>query len=197
MTPLAVLLDAVTKVLARLPDPARSEIAARLHHDPEIPTTPASPPVVARHLAAALDAATAEPALVAATRAAAPALAWVTYDAYPPDRIGAAFRTGHAFAPLIGADRAPFPARDFDAGLFLMAPGLDYPDRRHPAPELYLPLTGPHLWRFDGADAFAPLPAGAPVWNPPHRIHATRCGAEPFLALYVWTRDVDAPAELS
>jgi len=130
------------------------------------------------------------------TPAAFGRLRWMTYDAYPPDRIGPAFCGGHAFAPLIGAEGAPFPARDFDAGLFLMAPGLTYPDHRHPAPELYLPLTGPHLWRFDGAGDFAPLPAGVPVWNPPRRIHATRTGAVPFLALYVWTDEVDAPAEL-
>lgn len=193
---LAPLRDAVRDTLARVPDPAGGAIAARWHHGAEGPVTPASHPVADRWLGPALDAATVEPALVAAIRAAAGALRWVTYDSYPPDRIGPAFRNGHAYALLISPQGAPFPADDFDAGLFLMAPDLHYPDHRHAAPELYLALTGPHGWRFDAAGVFADLPAGAPVWNPAQRIHATRTGAVPFLALYVWTRDVAAAAEL-
>jgi hypothetical protein len=37
-------------------------------------------------------------------------------------------------------------------------------------------------------------PAHAPVWNPPQQPHLTKVGPVPFLALFVWTRDVDIPA---
>ena len=37
-------------------------------------------------------------------------------------------------------------------------------------------------------------PTPLPVWNPPHRPHATLSGDTPFLAVFAWTREVDAPA---
>lgn len=193
---LSDLLATVRQVLATLPAPAGPAIAARFHHGPKAPVTPRWPAVMARHFPAAIAASADAQGLTPALAAAAQQLRWVTYDAYPPDEIGAEFRTGHAFASLIGAEDAPFPAQDFDLGFLLIAPGVRYRDHRHPAPELYLPLTGPHRWRFDGRGAFAPLPALAPVWNPPGRIHATEVGAVPFLALFVWTEDTAAAAEV-
>lgn len=145
------------------------------------PEGPASPPPPARS-------GTAGAPLAAAIRAAAPWLGWLTYDLYPLDEIGPAFAAGHAFAALAQGE-------DFELGLFLIAPGVFYRDRAHAAPELYLPLTGPHLWRFGPGTALAAKPALEPVWNPPHRPHATRTATTvPFLCLYVWTRDTGAPA---
>jgi|GEM_PF-423633 len=135
------------------------------------------------------------PALAAAIAAAAPHLGWITYDSYPRERIGAAFADGHAFASVIG-EAAPVAAADFDFGLFLIAPGLFYRDRRHPAPELYAPLTGPHGWRFRPGAPLIDRPAHRPVWNDPLRPHATLAGPLPFLCLFAWTRDVNAPAEV-
>lgn len=194
MSVFAPLLAAVRAALDEVPGPGGAECRARLAHGPERPVAPRELPVVARWLDAALAAAGPRHGLAPALAGAAGALGWVTYDAYPPDRIGPAFASGHAFAPLVGGEGAPFPAEDFEIGVFLMAPGLHYPDHRHAAPELYLPITGPHRWRFDGAGELAALPAWTPVWNPPQRIHATEVGEVPFLALFVWTRDVALPA---
>jgi hypothetical protein len=69
-----------------------------------------------------------------------------------------------------------------------------YRDRHHPAPELYLPLTGPTRWRFGTGSPWETKAAGEPVWNPPDRVHATIVDAVPLLCLYAWTRDVMAPA---
>jgi hypothetical protein len=131
--------------------------------------------------------------LAAAIGAAATVLDWITYDLYPPDRIGPFFARGHAFASILG-EASPFAASDFELGLFLIAPGVLYRDHRHPAPELYAPLTGPHGWRFGPGKPLMSKPAHDPVWNPAHQPHLTRVGSVPFLCLFVWTRDVNQPA---
>jgi hypothetical protein len=193
---LSDLMRAVETTLAHLPDPAGTAVRARFHHGDAAAVTPRWPKVVDRYLPAALAASGSHHGLAPALEAAARSLHWLSYDAYPADLIGPDFAAGHAFASLIGEEAAPFPAQDFDLGFFLVAPGLHYRDHRHPAPELYLPMTGPHGWRFDGAGGFAPLPAWVPVWNPPMRVHATQVGSVPFLALYAWTEHAFDPAEI-
>lgn len=126
---------------------------------------------------------------------AGPFLSWVTYDLYPRELIGPRFPKAHAFVSLIG-EAAPFEAENFDLGLFLIEPRTLYRDHRHPAPELYAPITGPHRWRFGIDDPWKELAANVPVWNEPERVHATLVGEHPFLAIYGWTRDVNAPASV-
>ncbi len=156
------------------------------------PPRPADLPVIARHLPAALDALTADdPALARAIAMAAPHLGWTAYDLYPAEQIGAEFAQGHAYAQIAGS-----AAQDFEFGLFLIAPDLLYRDHCHPAPELYVPLTGPHGWRFGPDRPLIVKPAHEPVWNDPLRPHLTKVGPLPFLAFYGWTRDVNEPARV-
>ncbi|MCX7889817.1 MAG: dimethylsulfoniopropionate lyase [Rhodobacteraceae bacterium] len=177
------------------PAEARAGIAAA-RQAADVPAPGAPHPVVQRWLGPALAALGRDrPGLAAAIAAAAPHLRWGAYDSYPRARIGDAFAEGHAFAPLAG-EEAPFLARDFELGLFLIAPRILYRDHRHRAPELYAPLTGPHSWRFGPDRPLLALPAHRPVWNDPFRPHATRVGDIPFLCLYAWTRDVSDPAEV-
>ena len=89
---------------------------------------------------------------------------------------------------------ASFPLRDFELGLFLVAPRTLYRDHRHLAPELYVPLTGPHEWRFGTGESWTEYSAHTPIWNDPMQIHATLVREVPFLALFAWTRDVAADA---
>jgi hypothetical protein len=186
------LLEVATDYLVGLEHPGAAEVRAGLarRHGRLRQQKPQANPVVSRWLGPAL--ASIDPrhrGLATAIAAAAPALAWVTYGGYPRAEIGESFATGHAYAVLMGED-APFAARDFALGLFLIAPHVLYRDHAHAAPELYAPLTGPHGWRFGPDGPLVTKPAHAPVWNPPHRPHLTKVGAVPFLALYVWTRDV-------
>lgn len=183
-------LDEIDAYLATLPGPGVAEVRAGLAAAlPALPA-PAANAVVAAHLAATLAALSADrPALAAAIDRVAPHLGWITYDRYPEAEIGAAFARGHAYAVLA-------TGADYELGLFLIAPGVLYRDHCHPAPELYAPLTGPHLWRF-GVDA--PLIAKAahdPVWNDPLAPHLTKVGPLAFLSLYGWTRDVHLPARV-
>lgn len=151
---------------------------------------PRSHPVAERWLAPALaTAAELQPQLAGAIAAAAPHLAWASYDPYPRHEIGDSFATGHAFASLAGSD-AGFAVEDAEIGLFLIAPRVLYRDHCHRAPELYAPLTGPHGWRFASGRPLIVKPAGEPVWNPSLQPHLTLVGEVPFLCLFVWTRDV-------
>jgi hypothetical protein len=191
------LVEEADLYLSTLPGPGVAEVRAGLAPWRDGPCQPAPGPanaVVARHLPKALAAsASAVPGLAAAFAAAAPHLNWITYDLYDPALIGADFATGHAYASLVG-EQAPIPARDFDLGVFLIAPDVLYRDHAHAAPELYAPLTGPHGWRFGPGSPLQIRPAHQPVWNPPHQPHMTKVGPVPFLCLFAWTRDVNAPA---
>ncbi len=193
-----LLVEEVDRYLATLPGPGVAEVRAlttRWRDGPVMPSA-APNPVVATHLAPAVDTLDpTHPALAAAIRAAAPHLNWVSYDAYPPDEIGEAFCTGHAFASLIG-EGAAIPAEDFDLGLFLVAPHVLYRDHAHPAPELYAPLTGPHGWRFGPGTPLVVKGAHEPVWNLPEAPHLTKVGALPFLCIFGWTKDTAHPARV-
>jgi hypothetical protein len=118
-------------------------------------------------------------------------LRWITYDAYPPELIGRRFPVAHAFASLIGGEGF-LPADDFELGLFLLAPKTLYRDHQHEAPELYVPLTGPHEWRFGVGENWTEYEAHKPIWNDSMRVHATLVRDVPFLALFAWTRDVNS-----
>jgi hypothetical protein len=153
-------------------------------------------PIAAQWLEPALrEASGFQPQLAAAIAKAAPHLTWVSYDAYSQSEIGDSFADSHAFASITGSD-APYAAEDFEMGLFLIAPHVLYRDRCHSAPELYVPLTGPHGWRFAPGRPLIVKPAGEPVWNPPLLPHLTKVGQVPFLCLFVWTRDVNDAARV-
>jgi Dimethlysulfonioproprionate lyase len=196
--PVERLYAAARDYLLGLDHPGAAEVRAGL---PDSPGTARTMParqnaVVAAWLGPALDlVARDQPALAVAIAEAAGDLEWITYDAYPPDLIGADFANGHAFAGILGGD-APFVADDFDLGLFLIAPHVLYRDHNHAAPELYAPLTGPNGWRFGIGRPLITKPAHAPVWNPAFQPHLTKVGAAPFLCLFVWTRDVNEIAQV-
>ena len=122
-------------------------------------------------------------------------LHWESYRGYAADTIGPHFPQRHAYASLMAA-ADPDWTSDFDLGLFLITPGTLYRDHHHPAPELYVPLTGPSRWRFGAGKTWAERQAGAIVWNPPNQVHATLVGTVPFLCLYAWTEQVHVPAKV-
>ena len=186
------LIDEADRYLSTLPGPGVAEVRAGIAaaRGGAVTLAPAPNAVVTAHLATALDQLVqTHPALAAAIAGAASHLKWLSYDEYPPDQIGEAFRTGHAYASIIGEDAA-VPASDFDLGLFLIAPHVLYRDHCHKAPELYVPLTGPHGWRFGPGMPLIVKPAHHPVWNTPYAPHLTKVGAVPLLCLFGWTRDV-------
>ncbi len=184
--------------LLTLDHPGAAEVRAGLPADPgsEQAVTARTTAVVDRWLGPALQAmGDSQRPLAQAIGAAAGQLEWAPYSGYPPDEIGPQFPAGHAAASIMGG-AAPFAARDFDLGLFLIAPHVLYRDHNHAAPELYAPLTGPHGWRFAPGRPLILKPAHQPVWNPPHQPHLTKVGRVPFLCLFVWTKDVNLLAKV-
>jgi Dimethlysulfonioproprionate lyase len=195
-SPLEQLYTVAREYLLALDHPGAEEVRAGLPLDPgpEQAVPSQGNAVVARWLAPALESVAMEqPMLARVIAEAAGQLNWITYDGYPLDLIGEGFARNHAYASIMGED-APFLAQDFDMGLFLIAPGVLYRDRAHPAPELYAPLTGPHSWRSGVGRPLIVKPAHEPVWNPPRMPHLTRVGSAPFLCFFVWTRDVNEVA---
>ena len=194
------LLDEIDRYLQPFTGPgiaeARTGIATARAQSVNMAQDPPANCVVGTHLPPALAALAPDyPALAANISATTPLLLWETYADYAPGAVGEDFEKGHAFTSLIGAN-APLYAEDFDLGLFLIAPDTLYRDHCHPAPELYAPLTGPHLWRF-GVDA--PLrvkPAHEPVWNQPNAPHMTKSGPVPFLCIFCWAQNANAPAHI-
>ena len=196
--PIRALYTAARDYLLALDHPGAAEVRAGLPADPG--TEQARPArktaIVEQWLSPALQAmGDAYQPLAQAISNAADHLEWQAYNGYPLAEIGPQFANGHAAALILGGE-APFAAHDFDLGLFLIAPDVLYRDHRHAAPELYAPLTGPHGWRFGTGRPLIVKPAHQPVWNPPNQPHLTKVGRVPFLGLFVWTKDVNKPADV-
>jgi hypothetical protein len=150
-------------------------------------SAPAALPVC-RHLGAAIATARARLPLAAGVFAAiAPLLAWQAKAGGD-----AAFAAGHANAQIVGPD-GPGRSDVLRLGASLVAPGVTYPDHRHPPEELYLVLS-PGEWRQEARDWHAPG-IGGMVHNPPDIVHAMRAARDaPLLAIWcLWTGP--APAQ--
>jgi quercetin dioxygenase-like cupin family protein len=118
-------------------------------------------------------------------------LHWAIPKSYNPDIFTSDYLRRYAYAQIIGAG-GPLSGDDFRMGLFCVAPDEDYPTHFHAAPEMYYPLTGPHEWQRGDGD-WVSKPAFEMLWHDPWETHATRTGANPFLAVWIWTRDTDQP----
>ena len=94
-------------------------------------------------------------------------------------------------------DRAAAPAADprLALGVLLLGPGTHYPLHAHPAVEVYYTLTPGEWWRDDGPWRLEP--PGTAIHHPPDVRHATRAGAVPLLALYLWRGDLATHASLT
>jgi hypothetical protein len=103
---------------------------------------------------------------------------------YGPDDFGPAFLERYGWTELIGT-RGPVPSTSLACGFLLLGPGIDYPDHRHEAEEIYLPLSGTALWSAGGS-GWAPRPPGSVIHHPSWTPHAMRTQGEPLLAMYLW-----------
>ena len=136
--------------------------------------------------------------LAGALDALAPWLSWTqnpNYRRRPPD---AAFLDNYGYAVIAGpADGPPALATDprLALGALLLGPGRHYPLHAHPAVEVYYTLTPGEWWRDDGPWRLEP--PGTAIHHPPDVRHATRAGAVPLLALYLWRGDLATHASLT
>jgi quercetin dioxygenase-like cupin family protein len=77
-------------------------------------------------------------------------------------------------------------------GFTLIAPNTFYPMHAHPATELYWIIAGHAEWSASGARRI--VPPGGFVLHQSNEPHAMRTFAEPLLALYSWSGDLDTAA---
>lgn len=123
--------------------------------------------------------------LARAVAAVAPGLpwyrrAWSAADGGPDD--AAAFADGHANAQIVGPQGLEV-RDDVTVGVTIMAPGVRYPDHRHPPEEVYVVMSEGE-WRRANDPWFRPGPGGI-VHNPPGIVHAMRSGVAPLFALWI------------
>ena len=156
--------------------------------------------VVCRFWEASLRAASDVPrALVAALGTLGPSLSWAqnpNYRRRPPD---ATFLDNYGYAVIAGPVDGP-PALVVEPrlalGVLLLGPGAHYPLHAHPAVEIYYTLTRDgEWWRDDGP--WRQEPPGALIHHAPNARHATRAGASPLLAIYLWRGDLATHATLT
>jgi len=123
--------------------------------------------------------------LADALRGIAPELAWRQRSSDDP-----AFMDGHANVALVGPEPHALEQRsDVRVGISLMAPGITYPDHRHPPEEVYIVLSEGD-WRQESGPWHTPGIGGI-VYNPHDIVHAMRSGSSPLLA--IWCLPVDMP----
>lgn len=93
------------------------------------------------------------------------------------------FPDGHANAVVIGVDGLELHG-DVRLGASLVAPGVTYPDHRHPPEEGYLVMSG-GSWRQDHGEWFRREP-GETVHNVPNIWHAMKANSDtPLVALWM------------
>ena len=127
------------------------------------------------------------------------ALSWTQNPNYRRDPPDAGFLDNYGYAVIVGpADGPPALVADpgIALGVLLLGPHTHYPLHSHPAVEVYYTLTpGGEWWR--GAGPWRREPVGAAIHHTPNVPHATRAGAEPLLAVYLWHGDLGTHARLS
>jgi mannose-6-phosphate isomerase-like protein (cupin superfamily) len=192
------LRQAATAVAA---EPARAladfaDRVAALPRTAPVAGEPESVLSVCRYWPAALDGLGADWARPLASLA--PALRWAqnpNYRRHPPDPD---FLANYGYAVIAGpagGPPAPIRSETLALGVLLLGPGTHYPLHSHPATELYVTLSGDGQWWRD---------QGPWRTEPPDRVihhaslvpHATRAGAHPLLAAYLWQGDLGRHARL-
>ncbi|MEP6883663.1 MAG: dimethylsulfonioproprionate lyase family protein [Gammaproteobacteria bacterium] len=112
----------------------------------------------------------------------APSLAWrQTYAAKDLDR---AFLDNYGWSEIVGTV-GPLQSEQIACGFLILGPSTHYPRHRHPAEEIYVPLSGTAAWQQSDA-MWRERPPGTPIHHRSEEPHAMRTGADPLLALYVW-----------
>lgn len=136
--------------------------------------------------------------IIHALRALGPWLVWAQNPNYRRSPPSADFLDRYGYAVIAGPADGP-PALIGHAGLalgvLLLGPRTHYPQHRHPAIELYVPLTAGEWWRGDGS--WRSDPPGAVIHHGSEVAHATRAGDAPLLAIYLWSGDLGTHARLT
>tara|TARA_B100000700_G_scaffold323173_1_gene426367 strand:- start:3350 stop:3994 length:645 start_codon:yes stop_codon:yes gene_type:complete len=154
-----------------------------------------SQPVVAAHLANALDAAT--NAVGGLIRSIVDRVGWAApYPEYAGESDMDAMRANYAYAPIVGGALdvisagsvfAPYISEEVFVGLVLQGPNCDYPSHVHKAEEVFWVAAGTADWQR--GDAWRVDGPGAVIHHLSGTRHATITREEPLLMLFAWVSD--------
>ncbi|HVJ41355.1 MAG TPA: dimethylsulfonioproprionate lyase family protein [Dongiaceae bacterium] len=130
-------------------------------------------------------------------RRLSPAFRWrqnPNYRQSPPDP---AFLDNYGYAEICG--EYGLIEAEIRCGILILGPATCYPPHRHPAEEIYIPLTL-GAWQRGEAEVdrqqwIERLP-GSVIHHPPEVPHATRALDRPLAALYLWRGDLKTEARL-
>jgi hypothetical protein len=96
---------------------------------------------------------------------------------------------GHVVSKLASVElagpRGHFMSEETRFGFFLQGSYLEYPNHRHQAEELYIPLTSGTLWSRDNAD-FVARQSGEIIVHTSNEQHSMTTRNAPLLALWIW-----------
>jgi len=127
-----------------------------------------------------------------------PHFSWTQNPNYRRDPPDPGFLDRYGYAVIVGPEDGP-PALAVDPrvaiGVLLLGPDTHYPLHSHPAVEVYYTLTEGEWWRHPGP--WRREPPGSAIHHVPNIPHATRTGADPLLAIYLWTGDLETHASLT
>lgn len=130
--------------------------------------------------------------VAAAFERALPALDWRQNANYSAAVMGERFVDRYCSTEAVGPGR-PYDSAEYLVGFIILGSDLFYPDHQHPAAEVYHVISGTAEWWREGRQWQAEAP-GSLIYHAPNVRHAMRMGAEPLLALYLWSGDISMPA---
>lgn len=147
--------------------------------DPE----PSPLPPVTQYLPGLLSSKSAgDTGLVGQLSEAADKLHW--RQSYSEADFGPEFIRSYAYVELVGK-RSALSTGKMAAGLLMFGPDVVYPEHRHAAEELYVPVAGSADFLMpDGS--WRPVESGGIVHNAPWVSHGIRTDAQPVLIAWLW-----------
>src|SRR5579863_5366175 len=182
---LAALVAASAEAYAATGDPSAIALAKQLGaSSPRFEPPAAQPQPALACLSAAL--ANLAPGPVAPLlKACAPRIPWTVGDFKMP----ASFAGRSAYVEIVGPEGLA-QREDLRFGLYVQTPDSFYPPHNHAAEELYYVLSGTARWqKADGE--FRAMAPGTLIRHASWERHAMRTAAEPLLAMWSWTGDLN------
>ena len=98
--------------------------------------------------------------------------------------VGADMLAGYGYTEIVGK-RGPFLSERIRAGVSVFAAGVDYPEHRHRAEELYVVLAGSGTFHLDGRPPERQT-AGAVIHVASGLVHGITMDTDPLAVLCLW-----------
>ena len=174
--PLSVFLHLAAEAYRKTEVPEALDVANRIIAHAAVPVGQRPKPAIFSHLAEALAAKDAHPAIATLVDMIED-LPWIE-------------TSFGATAYLIGSGvHNPFDSMWF--GLMLQKPETFYRSHSHAPEELYFVLSGTAEWQRGIGAPFAPKPPGSLIVHRSNEAHAMLTNTAPLLAMWTWFGDLD------